>query len=474
MTNKDDPFGLSSDAGRTRIRPIASDRPLPPMAPPTAAPYTPPPQPAFGGGGFGQQGFAPSGPSPARGRSPRAHANPLVAAFAPLLEIAPELERGTPPAQPEVLRQRMQGSLIDCRDAAVGMGQPLTRANQAAWFVAALVDDIAMNTPWGGHSDWPRQPLVTALSGEVDAGTRFFRHLEELMAHTNRDPDLLELAYLCLSLGFRGQYRPQGPTGEASITALRGQIARALRNVDTMAAPISPHADGVKVADEPRRFAVPLWTVWLVAGALIAAIYTGLSLQLGNKAEALFASAAALPPAERAGIFRPIRDTTLPETPIAAIEPVIFELLPLFQAAAPAEVAAALKGREDVSLAVLVVQGTNPEVFRSAKADLRDEYQPLIASIAKTILENAEVIGGVTVIGHTDSVPVQSSNPFQSNQGLSEARAATIAKALIAAGVPPDQVKSEGRADTEPVGDNATKDGRAQNRRIEIKIEKRL
>ncbi|TAG15221.1 MAG: OmpA family protein, partial [Rhodobacterales bacterium] len=33
---------------------------------------------------------------------------------------------------------------------------------------------------------------------------------------------------------------------------------------------------------------------------------------------------------------------------------------------------------------------------------------------------------------------------------------------------------SEGRADTEPVGDNATKDGRAQNRRIEIKIEKRL
>ena len=37
-----------------------------------------------------------------------------------------------------------------------------------------------------------------------------------------------------------------------------------------------------------------------------------------------------------------------------------------------------------------------------------------------------------------------------------------------------DQVASEGRADTEPVGDNATKEGRAQNRRIEIKIEKRL
>ncbi|MBP9184053.1 MAG: type VI secretion system protein TssL, long form [Fuscovulum sp.] len=473
MSDKDDPFGLSSDAGRTRIRPIGgAGRPAAPAAGQTWGGVPTPAQPVFGSFGGPSLGSA---PGPARPRGQRPHANPLVAAFSPLLELAPELERAHPPGQPEVLRQRVQGALIDARDAAVALGQPLTRANQGAWFVAALIDDIALNTPWGGHSDWPRQPIVTQLTGEVDAGSRFFRHLEELMAHTNRDPDLLELAYLCLGLGFRGQYRPQGPTGEAAITALRGQIARSLRNVDTMAAPLSPHAEGVKMPDEPRRFAVPLWTVWLVAVAMIAGIYTGLSLQLGNKAEQLFVSAAALPPAERAGIFRPIRDTEAPPVPVEPVEPALtFELLPLFQAKAPPETAAALKGREDVSLAVLIVQGTNPEVFRSAKADLRDEYQPLIAAIAQVIVENAEVIGRITVVGHTDSVPVQASNPFQSNQGLSEARAATIAKLLVAAGVPADQVVSEGRADTEPVGDNATKEGRAQNRRIEIKIEKRL
>ena len=38
-------------------------------------------------------------------------------------------------------------------------------------------DDIALNTPWGGHSSWPRQPLVVGLSGEVDAGTKFFDRL---------------------------------------------------------------------------------------------------------------------------------------------------------------------------------------------------------------------------------------------------------------------------------------------------------
>ena len=475
MTDKDDPFGLSSDAGRTRIRPVSSGRPTPPadrqaqsigqnagqtwgadaLRPPSVGSLPPDAGVSF------------------RRRGQRPHANPLVASFAPVLELAPEMERARPPAQPEVLRQRVQGALIDARDTAVSLSQPLTRANQAAWFVAALLDDIALNTPWGGHSDWSRQPLVTQLSGEVDAGTRFFRHIEDLLAHPNRDPDLLELGYLCLGLGFRGQYRLQGPTGEATITALRGQIARVLRNVDTLGAPLSPHGDGVNVPDEPRRFAVPLWTVWLAAAALIAAIYTGLSMQLGNKAEQLFASAAALPPAERAGIFRPVRDTNAPSAPPVEVAPT-FELVPLFQAGAPAATSSALKGREDVSLAVLVVQGTAPELFRSAKADIRDEYAPLVAAIAKVILENAEVIGRITVVGHTDSVPVQSSNPFQSNQGLSEARAATIAKLLVAAGVPADRVVSEGRADTEPVGDNGTKEGRAQNRRIEIRIEKRL
>ena len=199
MSDKDDPFGLSSDAGRTRIRPIGgAGRPAAPAAGQTWGGAPTPAQPAFGSFGGPSLGAA---PGPARPRGQRPHANPLVAAFAPLLELAPELERAHPPGQPEVLRQRVQGALIDARDAAVALGQPLTRANQGAWFVAALIDDIALNTPWGGHSDWPRQPIVTQLTGEVDAGSRFFRHLEELMAHANRDPDLLELAYLCLDLG---------------------------------------------------------------------------------------------------------------------------------------------------------------------------------------------------------------------------------------------------------------------------------
>lgn len=466
MTNKDDPFGLSNDAGRTRIRPMRAPQAAPPGHAPEADRAAPRPPAPYGRevAGFTQ---------PARPRSARAHPNPLVAAFATLLELAPELERASPPAQAETLRARLQDTLLVARDTAVGMGVPLTRANQAAWLVAALIDDIALNTPWGGNSDWPRQPLVVSLSGDVDAGTRFFDQLDELARFANRDPEMLELAYICLCLGFRGKYRGQGGAGEGQLLALRTQIARLLRKPDAEAADLSPHWQGVLAPDEKQRFAVPLWTVGLAALALLTGIYMALALQLSARADQLYTLADSLPPAARAEIFRPPRQNIEP-LPEIVVAPVVFELLPEFAAKAPPETATALKGREDVSLVVLVVQGSDPELFRSAKAEVNEIYAPLIDSIAAVILENADLTGGITVSGYTDNVPVQRSNPFASNQGLSEARARTIAERLAAAGVPPERLKYQGRADSDPVADNATKAGRAQNRRIEITIEKRL
>jgi type VI secretion system protein ImpK len=134
----------------------------------------------------------------------------------------------------------------------------------------------------------------------------------------------------------------------------------------------------------------------------------------------------------------------------------------------------ALKGRESVSVARLVIQDTNPEVFQSSRDRLTEGFEPLIASIARVILENDELIGNITVIGHTDSIPLQRTNPLSTNQRLSEARAATIADILVQNGVPRDRVRAEGRAATDPVADDSTREGRALNRRVEVLVEKRL
>ncbi|CAI2934714.1 type IVB secretion system protein IcmH/DotU [Aminobacter niigataensis] len=438
--SQDDPFGLSEDRERTRIRMVGTPMPRAPM-PFTAAPL----------------------------QRARAHPNKLVNAFSALLEFAPELENALPPENPEVLRTRLLEELVRARDTAVASGSSLERADQAAWSVAALLDDLALNTPWGGASIWPRQPLVVMLRGDVDAGAQFFSRLEELERHPNRDQEMLELQYYCMALGFRGKYRVPGRAGDRSLSAVRVAAARFLRNADAEDASLSPNWRGVVASDEPPRFTVPLWVMAVIAAVLATAIYVGLSMSLSNQATQLTTLVRALPPADRAELLR-----TAPQAEAPPVETVDFALLPEFAAAAPEGLRPALKGAESVSLARLVIQASNPELFQSSRAELTDGFQPLIVSIARVILENQELIGNITVVGHTDGIPLQRTNPLSTNQRLSEARAATIADILVQNGVPRERVRSEGRAATDPVADDGTREGRALNRRVEVLVEKWL
>ena len=76
----------------------------------------------------------------------------------------------------------------------------------------------------------------------------------------------------------------------------------------------------------------------------------------------------------------------------------------------------------------------------------------------------------VTVDGHTDNVPIQGAlmSRFPTNKELSEARAANAAKALAEGGR--GDATTTGYADTKPVEPNTTAEGRAMNRRVEVRV----
>ncbi|MBB3240713.1 outer membrane protein OmpA-like peptidoglycan-associated protein [Pseudomonas sp. Tn43] len=89
----------------------------------------------------------------------------------------------------------------------------------------------------------------------------------------------------------------------------------------------------------------------------------------------------------------------------------------------------------------------------------RSELDSLMAK-----LQNADV-ASIKVIGHTDS---QGSDAY--NQKLSERRASSVAAYLLSQGVAPNKLTSEGRGESQPVAENNTEEGRAQNRRVELHI----
>ncbi|EJL94926.1 outer membrane protein/peptidoglycan-associated lipoprotein [Pseudomonas sp. GM102] len=89
----------------------------------------------------------------------------------------------------------------------------------------------------------------------------------------------------------------------------------------------------------------------------------------------------------------------------------------------------------------------------------RSELDSLMAKLQSTD------VASIKVIGHTDS---QGSDAY--NQKLSERRASSVAAYLLSQGVAPNKLTSEGRGESQPVADNDTEEGRAQNRRVELHI----
>jgi outer membrane protein OmpA-like peptidoglycan-associated protein len=69
------------------------------------------------------------------------------------------------------------------------------------------------------------------------------------------------------------------------------------------------------------------------------------------------------------------------------------------------------------------------------------------------------------VVGYTDS-----RGSDKNNQKLSENRAESVKKYLVGEAIAPEKITSEGKGKADPVGDNKTKEGQFQNRRVVLKI----
>lgn len=101
--------------------------------------------------------------------------------------------------------------------------------------------------------------------------------------------------------------------------------------------------------------------------------------------------------------------------------------------------------------------------FETGSAVLSEDGMAVLDQAAELLLAGPNVI--IRVEGHTDSVGSR-----ESNQILSEARAQAVVDYLVAQGVDPSQLIAIGYGETQPIADNSTEEGRAQNRRIEFVV----
>ena len=101
------------------------------------------------------------------------------------------------------------------------------------------------------------------------------------------------------------------------------------------------------------------------------------------------------------------------------------------------------------------------DVFATGQSSLRPEARENLNRLIEFVQRKPE--SKVLIEGHTDS-----SGSASQNQALSEKRARSVRQALIEEGVDPRRLTAVGMGQGQPIGDNATAEGRARNRRVEV------
>jgi len=101
--------------------------------------------------------------------------------------------------------------------------------------------------------------------------------------------------------------------------------------------------------------------------------------------------------------------------------------------------------------------------FQVDRSEIRPEFFNVLSSVALVLTEYEKTL--VDVAGHTDN-----SGSESYNQALSQRRAQAVASYLQAQGVQPVRLQVSGYGEMRPIADNATEQGRAQNRRVEITL----
>ena len=115
----------------------------------------------------------------------------------------------------------------------------------------------------------------------------------------------------------------------------------------------------------------------------------------------------------------------------------------------------------------LVLTLSGSVLFRSAESALLPQAQAKLDQVVKALL--AIPARNLIVEGHTDS---QGSDAY--NQGLSQRRADAVRDYLVQKGYPSDRIQARGKGEGSPIAQNSSAEGRANNRRVEIVIERQV
>ncbi len=262
-------------------------------------------------GGRGASPSAPAPPSPPSYIAPEQQqtissgVNPLVSAASALLKLASSAGSMVSHQDVEGLRRQAMDEIKIFEGKARALGLPNDVTYTSRYALCAFIDEAVLNTVWGSSSIWAQQGLLSSLHNDATGGETFFVILDRLLKDPNPNLELLELMFVCISLGFKGRYAVMD-RGQEKLEELRNIVFEHIRRQrGEFPRELSPHWQSQSNQKRSLRQFIPLWVVVAVACAILMAIYIGFTVVLEERSEPVYETLE--------NIAKPNSEMTLPE-----------------------------------------------------------------------------------------------------------------------------------------------------------------
>jgi len=375
--------------------------------------------------------------------------NPLITAANPLLNSVTQLRMTLQHPNPSGLRDSLIQRIKTFETNAKVDGISPEKVVAARYALCTLLDETIASTPWGS-GEWGKHSLLVIFHNEAFGGEKFFKLLTKLTENLKANRDLLELMYICLTLGFEGRFRVM-ENGKAQLDALRERLAQMLgKERNSYERDLSPQWHTTPFKPTKIFLLLPLWIFSALCGLVLLITYMSFNFLLNNASDPVFAQIQSIQAKNSTPKHIPV--TQSPND----------HWLTEFLAKEIQEGLVIVRNENDRSIITLVGDG----IFSPGSTTISQRFVDILTRIAEALGTRT---GQVQIIGHTDNQPIRSAR-FPSNWHLSQERAHSVVQLFIQLGLPTNRLSAEGRADAAPIALNSTPDGRARNRRVEIVV----
>lgn len=378
--------------------------------------------------------------------------NPILAEANGILSMVGQIRSTASHSDVLFLKETLAQKLRDYENRLRQHNVESETIDTARYCLCCSIDEAVLNTHWGSQSTWSHDSLLSSFYSSSQGGEAFFKHLDNALSQPESQLDLLELMYVCLSLGFVGQYRLE-KNGLDNHRRLRKQIMSILKSYGRgTAKEMSANIDKRTLTGSQMSERAPLWVVCSVTSAILVCVFMYLSYDLNSASNRTFSNLV--------NLIQPDRQVSSAELE-SKVQPVA-DRISMYLATEMNKGLVTVEALPDRVRISLKAQ----DLFESGSADVVAYIQPVVSKIART-LEATE--GKILVTGHTDDNPIFTSK-YPSNWHLSLARATAMSDQLIANSGLEGRVLPEGLGDARPLVENTSSDNRALNRRIEIDL----